>query len=317
MNVPDISVVIPAYNSARFLPDAIASIRRQRIGFREIIIVDDGSTDNTEILVQQFHGSDIVYIKQDNAGPSAARNRGIEAAQSDWIAFLDADDEWTEDKTRIQLAILEQHPELALIAADMAETDEQGLVTIPSMLELHGQLAEFEALDGAPLNQACASLIRKNFIPTGTVLVRKQALLDAGMFPESIRFGEDLALWARLAARHPITCAPNALMHRRRHNDNATDATEHMLRSLIEVMRLLRDDCGDQMQAQGLSPKHEIAQRAFDLGYWLMTQRRSREARKAYAYAWRESRELRHLLHATLTWMPEAWVQGLRKLKQY
>ncbi|HBA66860.1 MAG TPA: hypothetical protein DCZ48_11915, partial [Methylococcaceae bacterium] len=101
----NISVVIPAYNSAEFIADAVNSILKQTRPITEIIIVDDGSTDNTQQIVEALPGP-ITYIKQPNQGPSAARNTGIKTANSEWIAFLDADDQWTTDKIDKQLKLL-------------------------------------------------------------------------------------------------------------------------------------------------------------------------------------------------------------------
>ena len=183
-----ISVVVPAYNSAKFLPDCINSIRQQTVPLHEIIIIDDGSSDNTEDVVKTL-GDDILYIKQKNQGPASARNHGIQQATGNWIAFLDADDQWVANKIELQLSCLRKHPELQLIAGDMAETNAQSKVEIPSMLAYHGQLELFKQLDGHPLTDACASLVQKNFIPTGTVLAKKESLIQAGLFPETIRFG--------------------------------------------------------------------------------------------------------------------------------
>ena len=154
-----ISVVIPAYNSAVFLPDCINSIRQQSVPLHEIIVVDDGSSDNTGAVVKTL-GGNIIYIKQENQGPAAARNHGIQQATGDWIAFLDADDQWIPNKIELQLNCLGKHPELQLIAGDMAETNAESIVEIPSMLAHHGQLELFKQLDGAPLKHACASLVQ-------------------------------------------------------------------------------------------------------------------------------------------------------------
>lgn len=143
-----VAAVVPAYNSAQFLPGAIASIRQQTAAIDEIIVVDDGSTDDTAAVVRRL-GSDIRYIRQDNSGPSAARNAGIEAARSHWIALLDADDTWVPDKTRRQLALAERFPDLALIASDRSEVDATGTVIVESLFQRHGLGSFFAQLEGA------------------------------------------------------------------------------------------------------------------------------------------------------------------------
>lgn len=99
-----VSVVIPAYNAGPFLSDSIRSVLRQTRPVKEVIVVDDGSTDNTHEVLEQF-ADQITIVQQDNAGVSAARNRGIDAASGDWIGFLDADDVWESGKVARQLAV--------------------------------------------------------------------------------------------------------------------------------------------------------------------------------------------------------------------
>lgn len=300
MKTISISVVIPTYNSASFLPDCINSIRNQKIQVDEVIIVDDGSSDDTEMVVHSL-GNDIIYIKQPNQGPAAARNHGIRNASGDWIAFLDADDQWTKDKLDLQIKCLEKNPELHLIAGDMAETNKLSEIEIASMLEQHGQLGLFKKLDGKPLKNACASLVEKNFIPTGTVLAKKEVLLEAGLFPEHIRFGEDLALWAQVATKHPITCLPDVLMLRRRHDSNATDATEGMLNGIVQVMRLLKEKCGDIMQQQGVSPRKSLAQASFSLGHWQFHHEQKKASRKAFKVAWQNQKKFKTIVYLLLS----------------
>ena len=107
--VPPVSVIIPSYNSARFLATAIDSVLAQTTPVAEVFVVDDGSTDDTSALVESYvarYPKLIRYIPQANGGPGAARNTGLQAASSDWVAFLDADDWWKPEKLARQLAVL-------------------------------------------------------------------------------------------------------------------------------------------------------------------------------------------------------------------
>ena len=170
-----ISAIIPAYNSQDFIIDAINSIKNQTHPVDEIIVIDDGSIDDTQQIIQA-QTTDIIYIKQDNQGPSAARNTGIETAKGDWVAFLDADDQWTIDKIEKQLTVLSHTPELHLIAGDMQEIGIANELITQSVLAKHGLLEQFQANQSLPINNALASLVSKNFIPTGTVLVKRSTL---------------------------------------------------------------------------------------------------------------------------------------------
>lgn len=310
-----ISAVIPTFNSAAFIGEAIASVRDQTRPVDEIIVVDDGSVDNTAEVIDAL-GDDIVYLFQENAGPSAARNRGLAAAGGDLVAFLDADDRWTSDKTATQLNALENQPSLVLIASDMAEIETTGEVITSSMLERHGLLDRFKSLAGRPLPDAAAALLEKNFIPTGTVLAKRQALLDAGGFPERIRYGEDLALWVRIAAHQPITCLPEVHMLRRRHETNATSAARPLLQDLIRVMKLLRDCDAAALRRQGIEPAMLVAAAWNDLGYWDFDHGDPEQARRAFRHGLQERVNIRGLTYWLLCQMPAPWLYSLRTCKQ-
>ena len=114
-NVPVLSVVIPAYNNASTLAEAIASVRSQDVPCPEIIVVDDGSSDATNQVIDDLAGHDLRLIRQPNGGPGAARNTGITAARGEWIAFLDGDDLWLPSKLELQLAAIWKDPNVALL----------------------------------------------------------------------------------------------------------------------------------------------------------------------------------------------------------
>ena len=122
-----VSVIIPLYNKERFIARAIRSVCAQTFGNFELIVIDDGSTDRGADLARQYGDSRVRVISQDNAGPGAARNTGIGAANGELLAFLDADDEWLPDFLKQGVAILNQHPEAASVTS--------GYVEMPSMVE--------------------------------------------------------------------------------------------------------------------------------------------------------------------------------------
>ena len=112
-----VSVIIPTFNREHCLMRALNSALAQSYPIQEIIVVDDGSTDATEKLIQESYPS-VIYIKQENHGVSAARNRGIKNSLGSWLAFLDSDDEWLPDKLEKQFSALEQQPEFKIIHSD-------------------------------------------------------------------------------------------------------------------------------------------------------------------------------------------------------
>jgi glycosyltransferase involved in cell wall biosynthesis len=313
---PTISAVIPAYNNAAYLPDAVASVRAQSVPVREIIVVDDGSTDNTAAVVATL-GADIRYLRQINAGPSAARNAGIAAAQGEFIAFLDADDQWTPDKTAQQLAVFEKHPELVLIAADMAETDIDGrTILVPSVLDKHKLRDGFRTLEGRPLPNALSAVLRKNFIPTGTVLVRRDVFDQVGMFNTNIRYGEDLEMWSRIAANFPITCLPEVHMLRRQHGMNATQATAAMLEVILKVMVEVRKNVGDELRKQGVRANDLVANALAELAYLHFCTGDLARARGGFLSSFQEQRALKPLIYWAACHLPLTCIKRLRVLKQ-
>lgn len=310
----NISAIIPAFNSAEFIAEAIHSILEQTRPVTEIIIVDDGSTDNTQHVVENIAGP-IIYIKQQNQGPSLARNKGVRAANSDWIAFLDADDQWTPDKIEKQLSLLQSIPNLALIAGDMSEINKSNRLITESVLAKHNLLTKFQAIQGQAIPNALAELVSINFIPTGTVLAKKSALLEAGLFNPTIRFGEDLELWAKIAAKHSIACIPEVLMLRRQHGNNATQLTTPLLNDLVRVMQSITDYAPQQLVAQHINPKRLVSDAYANLGYWEFTQYDLPKARQSFAASLKHRLNTRAFLYWISCFLPPTLIKILRTLK--
>lgn len=309
-----ISAVIPAYNNQDYILDAVKSVQMQTHPVDEIIIIDDGSIDDTQNIVNKLT-SNIKYIKQHNQGPSVARNTGIQLAQGDWIAFLDADDQWLEDKIEKQLRTLAISPELHLIAGDMQEINIENKTITPSVLAKHKLREKFQVNESRPLSNALAALVQKNFIPTGTVLVKRSTLIESGMFNSAIRFGEDLELWAKIAAHHPITCMPDLLMLRRLHGQNATSHTTPMLEDLVTVMQSIRNATKETLKTQQVSANKLVAQAWANLGYWHFVNINYRQAKKAFRNSLKEQPSLRSLIYLIACILPQRLIQAIRQIK--
>jgi len=207
-----ISVVIPAYNAGAYIARAIDSVLRQTHPAEEIIVVDDGSTDNTAKVVKGYC-SKVKYIYQQNTGASAARNAGIEAATCEWIAFLDGDDEWLSGHLQTQTELLQRNPDLAWSTANFYRC-------------LCGE--NRRSADIAPA-KAKDMLAGKNYFDdyftactagaggcTDTMVIRRSALMEAGLFLVGQARFNDLDLWLRLAYRQPeigYATAPSAVYH--------------------------------------------------------------------------------------------------------
>ena len=194
-----VSVVIPAYNSGAVIGRAVESVLAQTRPADEIIVVDDGSTDDTGQEVKRY-GDKVCYIRQENAGASVARNTGVEAALYEWIAFLDADDEWLTDKLKLQVEHLERNPELLWTTANfdrcLCDEDRQG----PDM-----EQGEAERLLAGKeyFNDFFQAFTCRCCGWTGTMLIKKEVIEQAGMFRPGQLMANDIDLWFRIAYRYP------------------------------------------------------------------------------------------------------------------
>lgn len=185
-----VSVVIPAYNRAATLRRALGSVTDQSRRPDEVIVVDDGSTDGTDTIVESgFPG--VRLIRQANRGVSAARNRGIATATGEWIAFLDSDDEWKPDKLEKQLAALAAFPD-----APLCHTNEVWIRNGRRVNE-----GRRHAKAGGRIFRHCLPLC---VISPSSAVVRRSLFAEIGGFDESMPVCEDYDMWLRICARYPV-----------------------------------------------------------------------------------------------------------------
>jgi glycosyltransferase involved in cell wall biosynthesis len=180
-----VSVIIPTYNSANWVTEAVASALGQTYPAAEIIVVDDGSTDDTSSRIAEF-GSKLRYIRKENGGVSSARNRGIEEVTGDWIAFLDADDIWHPRKLEFQAAALKARPKLGMLGTFFFSWPG----TIPEVSSTWVEDFEEIGLD---------DLIVRNLLGTSTIIVRTDLIRASGPFDITLRGPEDHDMWIRVA----------------------------------------------------------------------------------------------------------------------
>jgi len=211
--MPLVSVVIPTFNRAHLISDTLESVLNQTFRDFEIIVVDDGSTDNTPELIKGY-GPQVRYIYQENSGQGAARNVGIHAACGDFIAFLDSDDLWLPSKLEAQMTQLLCSDSLFWAYCDMEMFDGQTGQTLGNYSDT------FKPYQGMVYKQ----LILGDFIASPTPLVRKDIFYFVGYFEEisSLKGREDWDLWLRIAAHYPIIYIPKVLARYRIHKGNLT-----------------------------------------------------------------------------------------------
>jgi len=218
---PRVSVIIPAYNPGSLIVQAIESVLAQTFQDFEIIVVDDSSDDGTAERLREYQDK-VRYVRQDRSGSAIARNRGILLSRGRYLAFLDADDLWMPNKLEEQLPLIEGSPNCVLVYSDFNKTGDpdddvrSGL----QAREYWVKDSEFE------------SLLRQNFIHTSSVLVRKEALADAGIFDPKFKNAQDWDLWVRLAETGNFGFVDQILTHYRVHR-NQSVATLSYARNMI------------------------------------------------------------------------------------
>jgi glycosyltransferase involved in cell wall biosynthesis len=198
-----VSVIMPAYNSAAFIPDAAESIRRQAYPRLELIIVDDGSTDGTAEVAKALPNLSVQYVYQPNGGPARARNHGLRLARGDVIALLDADDLWPPDRLRCQLRYLERDPLTEVVLGRF-----QCFRTVPRP----GGGSDIQTTSPAVVN-----------LLVGAALYRRRVFDRIGGFDEAIRYCEDADWFMRAREQGvPIVVHDEVTLLYRRHQANMT-----------------------------------------------------------------------------------------------
>ena len=231
---PFFSIVIPAYNVAHLIVDALTSIFAQTNDDYEIIVVNDGSPDTPQLeQALQPYRDGILYITRPNGGPAAARNSGILAAKGEYIAFLDSDDQWLPTHLAQMREVLERDPTLALVYGDTVNFGDLAEVGATTMGANPSEgLATFESL-----------VLGKCTVVSSTVVARRQALLDAGLFDESFIQGEDFDLWARVAYHGGrIDYRKHIHARRRIHKGNLTSDTIASFGGQVRALRKLMNE---------------------------------------------------------------------------
>ena len=207
-----ISAIIPTYNRAEFILKAVKSIQNQSLSVGEIIVVDDGSTDNTKELLEN---ENITYIYQENKGVSSARNRGIKEAKYEWLAFLDSDDLWHKNKIEEQVALHVNSPELKASFTD--ELWVRNNKTINKKKHLRKDEPTF-------LNS-----LRTCKIGTSTFFVHKSIFDEAGLFDETLKVCEDYDLWLRILKKHTIKLINKELTIKQAGHENQLSFTTPLI----------------------------------------------------------------------------------------
>ena len=228
--MPTVDVIIPAYNAAHYLPAAIESVVSQTFDDWQILLVDDGSTDNTAEAVAPFLdrlGSKIRYIKQENRGLPAARNTAIRASTAEFLALLDADDMWLPCRLAESVKILRERPQAGLAYGLITGIDKENRPGIT----WRGNLSD---ADGPIAPQL---YMRKVELPCPTITFRRKCVDEVGFFDETMRATEDRDLWLRIALRYEVAFVPKVLAYYRLSPNSMSTDPQRMLQAQLKFIR--------------------------------------------------------------------------------
>jgi glycosyltransferase involved in cell wall biosynthesis len=211
--MPKVTVVIPTYNSGHFLGDSIQSVLTQTFQDFEIIIVDDGSTDNTKEVVQSFTDLRLGYVYQENEGVSVARNYGFRLSSGNDVIFLDSDDVLLQDTLRKCVNVLDNYPEAGLCYGQVNMMDEDGYI-------FRVRKSSFAHNSGiVDQKNQIRELLFTCRITTSAALIRHQCLNEVGAFHEKLRISEDRHMFIRIAKKFPVAYLAEPLIKYRVHTD--------------------------------------------------------------------------------------------------
>jgi glycosyltransferase involved in cell wall biosynthesis len=209
---PSVSVVIPTYNRASYLFQALESVFAQTTSASEIIVIDDGSTDNTRaILAPLIQEGKIHYFFQHKSGVSIARNKGIEVANSPFIAFLDSDDLFLPSKLEKQIALFRKHPEFGFVHCSFSKFNNEGdELGVRNTSRYSGKIYPAMLLEWSVL------------MALPCMMARKEVLVEVGGFDQQMVWAEDLDLWRRIAYRYEVGYVPEVLVRVRVHSSSVS-----------------------------------------------------------------------------------------------
>lgn len=226
--VPEVSIVITCYNYGHFVAACLDSVFAQTFADFEIILVDDGSTDDTEARVRPYlSDSRLRYIRQENGGQANAKNRGIRESRGRFVAFLDADDQWEPDKLQRQLPLFDDDS-VGVVYSRARYVDEHGH-------DLHIEVEQLGEYLVPQSGRVVEQLLFDNFVPFSSSVVRRQLLGDG--FDESIRMAIDWKLWLYLAMEHRFAfCDEKLLVYRMGHSGQMSRNAEERFRCTDRIM---------------------------------------------------------------------------------
>lgn len=303
--VPYVSVVVPTYNSASFIIDTLSSVVNNGFQDVEIIVVDDGSSDQTVEIVKN-HPSDIKLITQQNSGRGASRNKGVGQAKGKYIAFLDHDDLLTQGSIAARVEFLDSNQDIGWVFTDAIEFDHSG--------DLGLFLDQFPWLDLA--HDHFSQLLKGCFPLTSTIMIRSDLIRQVGGFNAAIDYGDDLELFLRLFLVSTVGMIRKPLTRRRIHPTQGVSSTFDRWDSRVKIYSNFKPLVGIMNEQQVKVLKLALKFSYFKLGecYWEQNDF-STACRMFFNSLGFSPHSVKAIMYATICLAPGNFIVTLRKIK--
>ncbi|MCZ6674787.1 MAG: glycosyltransferase [Verrucomicrobia bacterium] len=283
-NKPKVSVIIPTYNCGLYIGEAIRSVFGQTYANHETIVVDDGSTDDTQAMLAPYRER-ITYLYQENQGVVAARNLGIRQARGEVIAFLDSDDVWNPTKLLLQIEAFAQYTKAGFSFTNYLEFDEAGVIKQSRFDERVHRWLDENGDGGTEL--VCGwiyrELLQGNYMHTSSVLVKSDVLEEVGLFDESFKVCQDHDLWLRIAQKFRVVCVNRVVCgYRYRREGLSGSAESRIFRWNKDSLRVLEKHLRNDSIPRELRSfvKGVMSRLCWSVGWTYFSWNRFKEARR-------------------------------------
>lgn len=335
-----VSVILPTYNRANLVTDAVQSVIRQTYPNFDLIIIDDGSTDNTrEILAPFLADSRVRYIQKENGGAASARNLGLELAKGSFIAFIDSDDIWADDKLEVQMEIFDRLPNISLVFSDFSSTNRTGEFEFSHIKTYFGVFNDyhlkyedvfFNVMNTGTTSNKTAykvyygnvyqTMLFGNMILTSTWVSRRQVFESAGNFDLQYSTLEDYDLLLKITKLFAVAFIDHPLVTYR-YNPNQLSGEYHFEKLCHNLDNIFEKN----LQGIDISFRKDFKQRIAQhrgmiqeqMGYYYFSHNQSSEALHHY---WKSLTtyplRLRPLVYLVLCWLPKPIISVLRRVKR-